>query len=91
MNYMRLKDWCVQRVEDLVDMGVPRAEAEDIMHTVEFHAIAAEAESRSEEQFLLDFDRVGSAGMALRKGISEQAIRKRRTKILRNRNRRLRA
>lgn len=91
MNYMRLKEWAVQRVEDLVDMGIPRGEAEDIMHTAEFHAIAAEAQSRSEEQFLLDFSRVGSKGMAERKGISEQAVRKRRTKILRNRNQRLRA
>ena len=60
------------------------------MQYVEAGGIAAEATERSEVQFLLDLKRIGSPAMATRRGVTEQAIRKQRTKLL-NRNRELRA
>lgn len=91
MNYVLLKKWVEDKVEELVEFGVPRTEAEEIFHTVEFSAISAYAMAKNEDQFLLDFQRCGSAVLAERQGCSEQAVRKRRTRILKNRNRRLRA
>lgn len=91
MNYALLKKWIEERVEELVAFGVPRTEAEEIFHTVEFSAISAHAQAKNEDQFLLDLERCGSVVLAERNGVTVQAIRKRKTKILRNRNRRLRA
>jgi hypothetical protein len=85
MNYAIFSQWVQDRVEELVSFGVSRAEAENLMRGVEFGAIADEAENRSDDQFLLDFKRVGSRALAERGGVTEQAIRKRRTRILRNR------
>ena len=83
----RLLDW----VEELVhEFGVRREDAESLMRYVRNGGIASEAEARNDDQFLLDFKRVGSAGMAIRHGTSQQAMRKKRTKLL-NRNRELRA
>lgn len=83
MNYARLREWVQYRVEDLVDMGVPRHEAEAMLMTVEMGAISAEARSRSEDQFLLDFKRLGSEEMGRRYGKSGQAMRKKRAELLR--------
>jgi hypothetical protein len=92
MNYARFTEWLKDRENELVlDFGVPRDTAEALMRWVRNGGIAAEAEARNEDQFLLDFDEVGSEKMAERTGVSPQAVRKRRTRILANRNRRLRA
>jgi hypothetical protein len=92
MNYARFTDWLKDRENELVlDFGVPRDTAEALMRWVRNGGIAAEAEARNEDQFLLDFDEVGSENLAKRRGTSPQAIRKQRTRILKNRNRRLRA
>ena len=90
MNYAIFKDWIHARVDELVAFGVDRAEAEHLMMAVEFGAIADEAQNRSENQFLLDYARVGCAALAQRHGKSKQAVRKERQRIL-NRNHRLRA
>lgn len=87
MNYARLGEWIGERVEDLVGMGVPRDEAESLMKSVEYGAIAAEAQARSDDQFMLDLKRAGVAGMVDRTRLTRQAIHKRKTKI----NRRLTA
>src|SRR3546814_4498418 len=81
MNYARLAEWVRGRVEDLVEMGVPRDEAESLMKSVEFGAIAAEASARSDAQFLLDLRRTGSGVMAKRGQCTRQAVHKRKTKI----------
>lgn len=90
MNYAMFGEWVRDRVEDLVRFGVPRVEAEHLMRSVECGAIAAEAEERGVEQFLLDLRRHGTTEMASRRGVSESAIRKQRTRYL-NRNSRLRS
>lgn len=82
MNYALLGQWVVDRVEDLVQFGVPRTEAEALMKVLELGALRAEVDSRNEAQFLLDFERVGAAILAHRRGCSQQAIRKLRTKLL---------
>jgi hypothetical protein len=71
------------------DFHVPRADAESLMRWVRNGSIAAEAEARNEDQFLLDFKRIGAKAMAERHRMTEQGIRKRRTK-LQKRNRELR-
>lgn len=84
-------DWAKDRVEELVHVfGVPRVDAEDLVRYLKNGCIAAEAEARNADQFLLDFKRLKSKGMAARTGKSEQACRKKRTKLL-NRNPELRA
>ena len=90
MHYGLFAEWLKDRVDELVGFGVPRNEAEMLMRPVELGAICAEARVRSEDQFLLDLKRVGSKAMAERHGMSEQGVRKRRTKLL-NRNPQLRA
>lgn len=82
MNYAHFKSWTLERIEDLVEFGVPRAEAEDIMSFVEASGINAESASRRDNQFLLDFARLGSEVMGERHGCSGQAIRSQRTRIL---------
>lgn len=72
------EDWA----DKLVSLGVQRIDAESAMLHVRNLAIASEAEARSDDQFLLDFDRLGSERLASRHGKSGQAIRKQRTKIL---------
>src|SRR3546814_14291658 len=62
-------------------MGLPRDEAESLMKSVEFGAIAAEASARSVAQFLLDLRRTGSGVMAKRGQCTRQAVHKRTTKI----------
>ena len=86
MNYARLGDWIKERVEDLVEMGVPRLAAVEIMHRVELDSINAENDERKERQFLLDFLQIGSSVMAERSGKSPQWIRKRRQQLLNKRN-----
>lgn len=86
MNYASFKYWVIGRVDDLVEVGVPRQEAEALMAYVEAGAIASEAKARNERQFLLEFDRVGSVELARRKGLSPQAVCKKRTRILENLN-----
>ena len=91
MNTVRFNEWVLDRVEELVfEFGVRREDAESLMRYVRNGGIASEAEVRNEDQFLLDFKRIGSAGMATRHGKSPQAMRKKRDKLL-NRNRELRA
>jgi hypothetical protein len=85
MNYALFGEWVRDRVEDLVRFGVPRDEAEQLVAYVERGAIAAEARERSDHQFLLDFKRVGSAGMAERLGVSQSAVNTRRRKLLKSR------
>ena len=84
MNYAMLGTWVVDRVEELVQFGVPRADASALMQEVERAAIVAESKSRSEDQFLLDFKRVGAAAMAERYRRTPQAMRNKRAKILKN-------
>jgi hypothetical protein len=84
MNYARLGDWVLERVEDLVQFGVPRAEAEALLVTVERGAIASEARCRNDDQFLLDFKIHGAAAMAERYRKTPQAMRDRRARILKN-------
>lgn len=86
MNYARLSDWIKERVEDLVEMGVPRSEAIEIMHRVELDSVNAETSERQDRQFLLDFLQIGSAVMAERSGKSPQWIRKHRQALLNKRN-----
>lgn len=86
MNYALFGEWVRDRVEELVRFGVPRDEAEHLMHAVEVGSIASEAKERSDSQFLLDFKRLGTKAMALRHDMTEQGVRKRRNKLL-NRNR----
>lgn len=82
MNYARYAEWVRERVEDLVGFGVPREDAEAIMHYVEIGGISAESAARSDQQFLIEFREVGSEVMAERRGVSKQAICKQRSRIL---------
>jgi hypothetical protein len=82
MNYAMFGEWVRDRVEDLVQFGVSRAEAEALMRSVEAGAVADEARNRSDAQFLLDFKRHGTKALAIRYDMTEQGIRKRRRKIL---------
>lgn len=83
MNYAHFSEWIQERVEDLVSFGVPRAEACEIIKSLEFAAIRCEADARSERQFLLDFKAVGAAVMAKRLGVTPSAVWLRRRKLLR--------
>jgi hypothetical protein len=87
MNYAQFKTWTQERVEDLVQFGVPRAEAEEIMSYVEVSGINAESAARKDNQFLLDFARLGSQVLAERHGCTGQAIRQHRTRILNKKQR----
>ena len=82
MHYETLRAWVGESVETLVRIGVPRSEAECILKMAELGAVRAEIDARTSEQFLLDFDRVGATVLAHRRGCTEQAIRKHRTKLL---------
>ena len=82
MNYAMFKGWVLDRVEELVQFGVSRDEAEALMRAVEVGAIADEAHNRADAQFLLDFKRVGAAALAERHKVSPAAIRYRRAKLL---------
>lgn len=82
MHYALLSEWARSRVDDLVVFGVPRVEAESLMAEVERGAIAAESEARREDQFLLDFKRLGSDRLGHRRGKSGQAMRQLRSRIL---------
>ena len=82
MHYAQFAVWVRERVEDLVQFGIPREDAESLMAYVERGSISAEADARREDQFLLDFKRLGSAVMAERHGTSPQAVRKRRRTLL---------
>lgn len=91
MNYALFTDWTKDRVEELVHVfGVPRADAEELVRYLKNGCIAAEAEARNADQFLLNFKRLKSKGMAKLHGKTEQAMRKKRTKLL-NRNQELRS
>lgn len=90
MNYAIFGEWVRDRVEELVRFGVPRMEAEQAMHFVEVSGIAAEAQSRRDDQLLLDFKAIGGPELARRCGVSERTIRSRRAAILRNKNRHVR-
>lgn len=91
MNYARLKDWIEECVEDLVQFGVPRVDADAVMSLVELGAVAAEAKARADRQFLLDFDRLGSVALGERLDMSPQGVCKKRTKILSGLNHELNA
>jgi hypothetical protein len=90
MNYAMFGEWVRDRVDDLVRFGVPRDEAECLVRTLEIGAIAAEADARGAEQFLLDLRRIGTSEMAHRRGVTESAIRKQRSRYL-DRDTRLRS
>lgn len=91
MNYVLLGDWVREGVETLVLAGVPRIDAEGIVAAAEHAAISAEADARSDAQFMLDLRRVGSRAMAERKGMTRQGINKIKTRILSKGNCRLTA
>ena len=82
MNYAMFGEWVKDRVEDLVQFGVPRGEAVSMMQVTECAAVNAEARQRGEAQFLLDFKREGAGNMAKRYGKSRQAMWQKRRKIL---------
>ena len=83
MNTVRFNEWVLDRVEELVfEFGVRREDAESLMRYVRNGGIASEAEARNDDQFLLDFRRIGSAALAERHGKSQQAICKRRRALL---------
>lgn len=86
MHYGKFSEWVREGVEDLVGFGVPRAAAEAAMHYVEIAAISAEADARKEDQLLLDFKTIGGRALAERLGVSQQAVWKRRAKILKDRS-----
>lgn len=90
MNYARLADWVRERVEDLVDMGVPRQDAERMLDAVQVDAVNSEARARQDRQFLLDLQAIGTRALAEKRGVSVQAINKRRQKIIDNQNSNLR-
>lgn len=87
MNYAHFAEWVRDRVEDLVEFGVPRGEAEAMMHYVEVAAINEETKARREDQLLLDFKAIGGRALAERLGIPERTLRDRRTRILRQKTR----
>lgn len=87
MNYAHFHTWVLERVEDLVQMGVPRDAANEAMKYVEVASINAETETRKEDQLLLDFKTLGGVALAKRHGVSERTIRTRRAAILRKKQR----
>ena len=84
MNYAMFGEWVKDRVEELVQFGVPRREAEALLTTLECGAMSAAAAVKNDAQFLLDLRRHGTAHMAHRLEVSEAAVRKRRSRILSN-------
>lgn len=87
MNYYIFGRWVQDKADELVtQFGVPRDEAEELMRQVEFGSIQAEAKARSEHQFLLSFERLGSVELAKQMNMTPQGVCKRRTKILSNLN-----
>ena len=82
MNYALLGDWAVEAVEALVRIGIPRDDVIGIIAVAEFALISAEADARTEAQFMLDLRRVGSRAMAERRGMTRQGINKIKTRIL---------
>jgi len=82
MNYALFGEWVRDRVEDLVRFGVPRDEAEHLMRGVEYAAVAAEAKERCDNQFLLDFKRLGTKATAVKHDMTEQGARKKRRTLL---------
>lgn len=85
MNYAHYQAWVLDRVEELVDFGIPRRDAEEIMHFVEIVGINAETTVRKQEQLLLNFEQMGSKMLGKSLGISDRAVRDRRTRILQKR------
>lgn len=83
MNYAQFSVWIGERVEDLVAFGVPRAEAEQLVKSLECGAIQSEATARSEHQFMLDFKSVGAVVLSKRLNITPSAVWLRRRNILR--------
>lgn len=82
MNYAGLSSTVVEWVEDLVRLGVPRKDAEDIVQVAECAAVQVMANTVSDNQFMLDFRKFGATKLAERQGKSRQAIRKRWNKLL---------
>jgi hypothetical protein len=87
MNYAIFGEWVRDRVEELVSMGFPRETVEQHARYLRNGLIAAKAEAENDDQLLLEFKEIGGCAMAERHGVSERAIRKRREKILRKRER----
>ncbi|MUV13561.1 hypothetical protein [Noviluteimonas gilva] len=77
MNYGLFHQWVLDRVDELVEMGVSRREANHLMTALELGAIADEARNRAERQFLLDYERTDAKVMAERHRKSEAWVRKR--------------
>ena len=77
MNYDTFHRWVLERVEDLVEFGVSRREANHLLTALECGAIADEARGRADRQFLLDYERSGAEAMAERHRKSEAWARKR--------------
>ena len=77
MNYDTFHRWVLERVEDLVEMGVSRREANHLMTALECGAIADEARNRADRQFLIDFQRCGADAMAKRHNKTQAWARKR--------------
>ncbi|KGQ19897.1 hypothetical protein LF41_2404 [Lysobacter dokdonensis DS-58] len=82
MNYGLFHQWVLDRVEELVSMGVSRREANHLMTALELGAIADEARNRADNQFLLDFNRRGAESMAKCHNKTPAWARKRRREIL---------
>lgn len=77
MNYGLFHQWVLDRVDELVEMGVSRREANHLLTALELGAIADEARNRADNQFLLDFQRCGAEAMAQRHNKTEAWVRKR--------------
>jgi hypothetical protein len=88
MNYALFKDDLRLFGELLATRhNVPEYAIASILAYVDSTAIPAEAKQRSEQQYVLEFQRDGVAEVASRRGISPQAARKKLNKIINNQNR----
>jgi len=89
MNYSIFERYVLRVQEDLVrDFGIPREAAEDIARYMDVVGITSEAQERSDSQYEMDYKSHGSAAMAERHGITQQAARKRYNNVLERKRKR---
>lgn len=85
MNYTQFAEYVVQVENDLMHrFGVPATDAADIAQYMEACAVSAEAKTRADNQFEMNFRKHGPAVMRQRLGKSRQALRKRFNRINRD-------
>lgn len=78
MNYSLFERYVLRVQEDLIrDFGIPREAAEDIARYMDVVGVTSEAEERGESQYEMDYRNHGSAVMAKRHGITQEAARQR--------------